>query len=62
MFGQYNSKYIRIFMSRLYRSYQNNQSLLNIDIKTNDLKGLNIIAKEKTAFIKELLNNIIIIY
>ena len=29
VFGQYNSKYIRIFMSRLYRSYQNNQSLLS---------------------------------
>ena len=41
---------------------QNNQSLLNIDIKTNDLKALNIISKEKTAFIKELLNNITIIY
>ena len=39
-----------------------NQSLLNIDIRTNDLKGLNIIAKEKNSFIKELLNNIIIIY
>ena len=41
---------------------QSNQSLLNIDIKTNDLKGLNVIAKEKTSFIKELLNNITIIY
>ena len=27
-----------------------NQSLLNIDIRTNDLKGLNIIAKEKNSF------------
>ena len=39
-----------------------NQSLLNIDIRTNDLKGLNIISKEKTSFIKELLNNITVIY
>ena len=39
-----------------------NQSLLNIDIRTNDLKGLNIIAKEKNSFIKELLNNITVIY
>ena len=38
-----------------------NQSLLNIDIRTNDLKGLNIIAKEKDSFIKELLTNIIVI-
>ena len=42
--------------------YQNDQSLLNIDIKTNDLKGLNVIAKEKDSFIKELFNNISIIY
>ena len=39
-----------------------NQSLLNIDIRTNDFKGLNIIAKEKNSFIKELLNNITVIY
>ena len=53
--------WVYLFITGEY-DYQNNQSLLNIDIKTNDLKGLNIIAKEKTAFIKELLNNIIIIY
>ena len=28
IYGQYNSKYIRIFMSRLYKSYQNNQASL----------------------------------
>ena len=38
-----------------------NLSLLNIDIRTNDLKGLNIVAKEKDSFIKELLNNMIVI-
>ena len=38
------------------------QSLLNIDIRSNDFKGLNIIAKEKNSFIKELLNNITVIY
>ena len=41
---------------------ENNQSLLNINIKTNDLKGLKVIAKEKNSFIKELFNNISIIY
>ena len=40
---------------------QNNQSILNIDIKSNDLKGLTSISKEKYAFIKELFNNIIIL-
>ena len=39
-----------------------NQSLLNIDIRTNNLKGLNIIAKEKNSFVKELLHNIVVIY
>ena len=39
-----------------------NQSLLNIDVRSNDFKGLNIIAKEKHSFIKELLNNIPVIY
>ena len=39
-----------------------NQSLLNIDIRTNNLKGLNIIAKEKNSFVKELLHNITVIY
>ena len=28
-FGQFDQKYIRIFMSRLYKTYQNNQSLLS---------------------------------
>ena len=37
------------------------QSILYIDIKSNDLKGLTAIAKEKYAFIKELFNNIIIL-
>jgi hypothetical protein len=53
--------WVYLFITGEY-DVQSNQSVLNIDIKTNDLKGLNIIAKEKTAFIKELLNNIIIIY
>ena len=39
-----------------------NQSLLNIDVRSNDFKGLNIIAKEKHSFIKELLNNMPVIY
>ena len=42
--------------------YQNNQSLLNIDIKSNDLKALNTISKQKNEFIKELFNNVNIIY
>ena len=53
--------WVYIFITGEYDP-QVNQSLLNIDIRTNDLKGLNIIAKEKNSFIKELLNNIIIIY
>ena len=40
--GDYNSTY--------------NKSILNIDIKTNDLKGLNVIAKEKQFFINELIS------
>ena len=33
-----------------------NKAILNIDIKTNDLKGLNVIAKEKQFFINELIS------
>ena len=40
--GDYNSTY--------------NKAILNIDIKSNDLKGLNIIAKEKQFFINELIS------
>ena len=49
--------WVYIFITEEYDP-RTNQSLLNIDIRTNDLKGLNIIAKEKNSFIKELLNNI----
>ena len=53
--------WVYLFITGEY-DVQSNQSVLNIDIKTNDLKGLNVISKEKTAFIKELINNITIIY
>ena len=53
--------WVYLFITGEY-DVQSNQSVLNIDIKTNDLKGLNVISKEKTAFIKELINNIKIIY
>ena len=53
--------WVYIFITGEYDSNVN-QSLLNIDIRTNDLKGLNIIAKEKNSFIKELLNNVVVIY
>jgi hypothetical protein len=46
--GDYNSMY--------------NKAILNIDFKTNDLKGLNIIAKEKQFFINELISSKIKFY
>jgi len=46
--GDYNSTY--------------NKAILNIDIKSNDLKGLNIIAKEKQFFINELISSKIKFY
>ena len=46
--GDYNSIY--------------NKAILNIDIKSNDLKGLNIIAKEKQFFINELISSKIKFY
>ena len=53
--------WVYIFITGEY-DIKMNQSVLNTDIRTNDLKGLNVIAKEKEAFIKELLNNKIVIY
>lgn len=53
--------WVYIFITGEYDARMN-QSLLNIDIRTNNLKGLNIIAKEKNSFIKELLHNIVVIY
>jgi len=46
--GDYNSTY--------------NKAILNIDIKSNDLKELNIIAKEKQFFINELISSKIKFY
>lgn len=53
--------WVYIFITGEYDTRMN-QSLLNIDIRTNNLKGLNIIAKEKNSFVKELLHNIVVIY
>ena len=53
--------WVYIFITGEY-DIKTNQSILNIDIRTNDLKGLNVIGKEKEAFIRELLNNKIVIY
>ena len=53
--------WVYIFITGEYDARMN-QSLLNIDIRTNNLKGLNIIAKEKNSFVKELLHNIVVIY
>ena len=46
--GDYNSMY--------------NKAILNIDIKTNDLKALSVIAKEKQFIIKELISDKIKFY
>lgn len=53
--------WVYIFITGEYDARMN-QSLLNIDIRTNNVKGLNIIAKEKNSFVKELLHNIVVIY
>ena len=39
-----------------------NKAILNIDFKTNDLKGLNVISKEKQFFINELISSKIKFY
>ena len=53
--------WIYIFIIGDYNS-MNNKAILNIDIKSNDLKGLNIIAKEKQFFINELISTKIKFY
>ena len=53
--------WIYIFIIGDYNSMYN-KAILNIDIKTNDLKGLNIIAKEKQFFINELISSRIKFY
>ena len=61
VYGQYNSKYVRIFMSRLYKEYQNNQSSLinnehwvyDICREGKDNKNINkYIFNEETYFYK----------
>ena len=47
--------WIYIFIIGDYNSMFN-KAILNIDIKSNDLKGLNVIAKEKQFFINELIS------
>ena len=47
--------WIYIFIIGDYNSMYN-KAILNIDFKTNDLKGLNVIAKEKQFFINELIS------
>ena len=53
--------WIYIFIIGDYNSMYN-KAILNIDIKTNDLKGLNVIAKEKQFFINELISSKIKFY
>ena len=53
--------WIYIFIIGDYNSIYN-KAILNIDIKTNDLKGLNVIAKEKQFFINELISSKIKFY
>jgi hypothetical protein len=43
-------------------NFQNNKSILNIEIKSNDLQALQIISKEKTVFFSELMNKTIKFY
>ena len=47
--------WIYIFIIGDYNSMYN-KAILNIDFKTNDLKGLNVIAKEKQFFTNELIS------
>jgi len=37
-------------------NFQNNKSILNIEIKSNDLNALNVISREKYVFFNELMN------
>ena len=43
-------------------NFQNNKSILNIEIKSNDLAALNIISREKHIFFNELMNKQIKFY
>lgn len=43
-------------------NFQNNKSILNIEVKTNDLMALNVISKEKYCFFNELMNQNIKFY
>ena len=53
--------WIYIFIIGDYNSIYN-KAILNIDIKSNDLKGLNVISKEKQFFINELISSKIKFY
>ena len=53
--------WIYIFIIGDYNSMYN-KAILNIDFKTNDFKGLNVIAKEKQFFINELISSKIKFY
>jgi hypothetical protein len=43
-------------------SFQNNKSILNIEVKTNDLSALKTISKEKNDFFKEIMGRKIKFY
>lgn len=43
-------------------NFQNNKSILNIEVKTNELFALNIISREKICFFNELMNQKIKFY
>ena len=53
--------WIYIFIIGDYNSMYN-KAILNIDFKTNDLKGLNVISKERQFFINELISSKIKFY
>ena len=43
-------------------NFQNNKSILTIEVKTNELFALNIISREKNCFFNELMNKKIKFY
>ena len=43
-------------------NFQNNKSILNIEVKTNELFALNIISRKKICFFNELMNQKIKFY
>ena len=43
-------------------NFSNNKSILNVEIRSNDLENLNIINKEKIVFLNEMFSNNIKFY